>query len=182
MILHRMKTGYARLVLLALAAVLILALCGCGKAADKVGEKATEKITEKAMEKEGVKDASVDIDEGKLAIKTDKGSINMNTGSGQKWPDGIPGDVPEFKYGKIVAVMESNENGQKAYTMSLEMIADGAVESYKKDLEAAGFKIDNYLQADTGGSFSGIKNNYTLSLFTDSGNKSGMLVYSPQVQ
>lgn len=75
---------------------------GCG-AKQKMEEKVAEKIIEKAVGN----NADIDVDGDKVSIKTEEGKVTFGS---TKWPDSkIAGKVPEFKNGKIVSVMDSED-------------------------------------------------------------------------
>lgn len=81
--------------------VLMISLVGCG-AKEKVAEKAAEKILQDA----GVE---ADIDGDKVVIKGEDGQ-ELTIGAG-KWPTSdLAKNIPEFKGGKIISVMEADDS------------------------------------------------------------------------
>jgi len=89
-------------VLIAVFIVSILS-AGCGirqKIEQKVSEKIVEGLVEKALSSENAK---VDIDNGKVTVKTDSGgTFSVGTGS---WPD--VDYLPEFKKGEIMSTTDT---------------------------------------------------------------------------
>ena len=69
--------------------IICFVFTGCGK---KVGEKIAEKQIEAAAKKSGV-DASVDISDNNMTIKTKDGTATYSTGKGVKIPENFPKDV-----------------------------------------------------------------------------------------
>jgi len=99
---------------------------------------ANQKITEKRIEKAIGDDADVTIDDDKITIETDEGTLVTDTGD-KKWPDEIPGDVPEFKYGKIERVSIQDMPEAKNWVMRFTSVKEDAITKYEADLKAKGF-------------------------------------------
>lgn len=94
-----------KLVILILVALLTVSLFGCGTK-EKLEQKAGEAIAEKALEKAGGGD--VDIDGDKITFKGDDGQ-KVSFGE-TEWPTSdLAKSIPEFKNGKIVTVVETND-------------------------------------------------------------------------
>ncbi len=142
---------------LSMVLVVLLALCliigGCGNAA----EKATEKALETAIESESGEKVDLDVDNESVEITTDQGSLKA--GSTYNWPAGIPSDVPEFKYGTIIGVMETNYEAGKSYTIALENIEADSFDKYKNALEGNGWTIQFTQQMGAGWSLNAVKDN-----------------------
>jgi len=85
------------------------------------GEKAGEKAVEEAMEKASGEKTDVDINGDKVKIEGEnyKGEINL---SDNTWPKEIPGDVPEFPFGKIKQTITSTSDQTKTWSVHLLMI------------------------------------------------------------
>ncbi|MEN6351699.1 MAG: hypothetical protein ABFD08_20205 [Syntrophomonas sp.] len=127
----RIKTSWV-LVLLVAFLGMSLVMAGCGNVA--------EKAAEKAIEKNVGGNAEVDLDkDGNVEITTDEGSFK--TGNAE-WPGQIPSDVPRFKEGKIVSVLENNTDEQgKGILVGIENASLEAVANYKEELEKNGWTI-----------------------------------------
>jgi len=76
------------------------------------------------------------VDNESVEISTDQGTLKA--GSTYDWPEGMPSDVPEFKYGTIIGVMESNSDAGRSYTVALENIEADSFDEYKSALEDNG--------------------------------------------
>lgn len=88
-----------------LALILVLGLAGCG-AKEKLEKKAGEKIAENILEGAGAGD--VDIDGDKITVKGEGGE--EVTFGGDEWPTSeLAKSIPEFRNGKISAVMDSDD-------------------------------------------------------------------------
>ena len=95
-----------RKLILILLVLLSVSLKGCG-AKEALEEKASETIAEKVIEGSGAGD--VDIDGDKVTIKGEDGE--EATFGSTDWPSSeLAKNIPEFKGGKIVTVMEANDS------------------------------------------------------------------------
>ncbi len=132
---------------LVLASLLVLSLLagGCGQAA----EKATEKAMESAIERETGEKVDLDLDDESLEIRTEQGTLKA--GSTYEWPPGMPADVPEFKYGTIIGVIETNSDAGKFYSVSMEDIAADSFDKYKNNLEGKVWTMELTQQMSSGG-------------------------------
>ena len=84
-----------------LVLLLVLAIAGCG-----AKEKAAEKAAEKILKGAGV---DADIEGNKVVVKGEDGQ-ELTIGAGE-WPTSdLAKNIPEFKGGKIVSVMEANDS------------------------------------------------------------------------
>ena len=91
---------------LILVVLLTVSLIGCG-AKEKLEEKAIEAVAEKVIEKAGGGD--VDIDGDKVTVKGEDGE--EATFGSTDWPTSeLAKNIPEFKGGKIVSVMEASDS------------------------------------------------------------------------
>ncbi len=162
-------------ILLVFLLALSLIVGGCGQAA----EKATEKVLEEAIENESGEKVDLDVDNESVEIKTDQGSLKV--GSTYDWPSGMPSDVPEFKYGSIIGVIESNSDAGKSYTVTLENIEADAFEKYKSALEDNGWTIQYTQQMGTGWSLNAVKGNNGVSVIV-SEDTTGVVSFIPQMQ
>lgn len=123
--------------LFALAIALSLVMTGCGKVAEKTAEKAVEKAIEDASGEA----ADVEMNkDGSVEISTDEAT--MKVGGDYKWPEQLPADVPEFSYGKILAVTESSNEESDTIFVAFQGVKDDAFDKYKSELEGAGWEIN----------------------------------------
>ena len=131
----RIKTGWISLLLITLLTMSLL-ISGCGK----VAEKASEKAAEKAIEQASGGNAKVDLNkEGNVEVTTNEGTLK--TGSNE-WPGQIPSDVPRFKEGEIISVVESTEEDQgTGIFVGIENAGIDSADKYKSELEKAGWSI-----------------------------------------
>jgi hypothetical protein len=76
------------------------------------------------------------------------------------WPSDMPNEVPEFTYGDT---LESN-SGMGAYFVDFENVPSTALESYKSDLEDAGWRASIMKITNT---LSGSTDDYTIQVMMD---------------
>lgn len=108
--------------------VLVLSIAGCG-AKKKLEEKAGEALAEKIFKDAGV---DVDIDGDKVVIKGEDGQ-EMSIGAGE-WPTSdLAKNIPEFKGGEIVSVMEADDS----LFIMIEEITDGEFTAYLEEIKEA---------------------------------------------
>ena len=115
---------------LGLAALLlgsVVALSGCGAAAEKAAEMAVEQQT----------GAEIDKDGDKITVTTEEGE-QVTAGTGTELPDGFPEDVPVHE-GTIASTMTSPEG--KLVTIQAATTPADAMSWYKGELESGGWKI-----------------------------------------
>ena len=119
-----------------LAFLLILSMAGCS-----AKEKAAEKVTEEILEDAGV---DADIDGDKVVIKGEDGQ-ELTIGEGE-WPSSdLAKNIPEFKGGTIVSVMESNDS----LFIMIEDISDEDFTAYLGEIKET-FTGENYeMNTDT---------------------------------
>lgn len=160
---HFRKIDFKHLILLlgCLSAVIIFDSCTCKRTA----EKSSEKIIEKAVGE----DADVDIDKEKVTIKTDEGTFTADA-SVNNWPDEIPGDVPEFKHGKIISVSTQNMGDSKNWVVIYEEVSPTALKEYQEELEAQGFDISYTTIVASGGHLAAEKGELAVMLMAGEGN------------
>jgi hypothetical protein len=124
-----------RIALLAFAIPGLIMICSCSG----TGKKAQEKMMEKALEQGSGENTDVDIQGDKVKIESgdQKAEINL---SGKGWPEGIPDDVPEFKYGSINHTTSSEENGIKGWGVFYKEVKLDALDKYDAELKKNGFE------------------------------------------
>lgn len=125
-----------RMIAILLGVAMLFSLGACG-AKKKLNEKVAEKITEGIVEKATGGEAQLDIGEGKLTIKGEGGE-EYSFGE-TEWPRGRAADlIPEFKKGKIISVMNSDET----CVIMLEEVEEKDFKQYVEELKDAGFTND----------------------------------------
>lgn len=129
--------------MLTICSIIILILTGCGKSAE---EKYAEKMMNKNLEAAGL--------EGKVKIGNDGNSIsisgkdgNVNIGEGQKWPDYVPENIPEFKDGEVVAAVQMGDN----ISVTMNYDSEKQFEDYQKEYEKAGWNKTFFYKDDESG-------------------------------
>ena len=154
--------GFARLIILAFATIFISVSC------HNKSEKAGEKLMENAIENATGKDAKVNIDKEKTVIETDAGKLEVD-GNAKSWPNEIPGDIPEFKFGKIDAVTTRNFDNTKAWIVSFSELQDGFLDKYDAQLKDKGFETILMKMGDKGGSITAENEKYNVFLMGGEG-------------
>ncbi len=103
----------------------VLAACNPGEI---IAEKVAEQVVEKSMEAGSGGQADVDIKDGQMTVKTDKGEVNVSTGDSAKIPDSFPKDVYVPDGATVMMAMELPEG----HTVTLKVKGDPAAlqESY----------------------------------------------------
>ncbi len=139
----RQSLSHALVLVMIVAAVL---LTSCGKISEKVAEEAAEK----AITSSGADNADVDVSEEGISIsgEDDDGTFSMTAGTKAKIPEGFPSDVYVYDGAEVEMVMDN----PAGFTISLrcdDPVGD-VVETYRKQLSAAGWKKQTYM--DTGDS------------------------------
>ncbi len=119
--------------------VLMMSLAGCS-AKEKLGEKAGGAVAEKILKDAGV---DADIDGDKVVIKGEDGQ-ELTIGAGE-WPSSdLANNIPEFKGGKVVSVMEADDSlfimieeiSEEDFTAYLDKIKQSfTVEAYEMSTE-----------------------------------------------
>lgn len=150
--------------LIALALVFTLFTLSCRRASEKTGEK----LMEKALENATGNKADVDLSSGKAVIETGEGRMEVNSNA-KSWPDEIPGDIPEFTYGKVVAVTTSTMDGSKSWNVVFENVEDGFLDKYDAKLKEKGFETVTMKMGDKGGSIQAENNKFTVFLMGGEG-------------
>lgn len=150
--------------LLILVFLTIFMLFSCQNKSEKAGEK----LMENALENATGKDANIDIDKEKAVIETDAGRIEVD-GNAKSWPNEIPEDIPEFKFGKIDAVTTSNFDDTKAWVIAFSELQDGFLDKYDAQLKEKGFETMLMKMGDKGGSITAESDKYNVFLMGGEG-------------
>ena len=136
--------------------LVFLVSCQSKSAKEEMEEKAIEKVYKTTLGKE----AKVEIEGGKVTIQIIDGS--RETAVTSKWPNDIPGDVPQFRLGKIKGVNRGNVEGKKSWNVVVNDVEEGAYAKYVKELKADKWKILSSTSIGGGGSVAAQKNDLTL--------------------
>jgi hypothetical protein len=135
---------------------LSLVLTGCGQSvSDRISEKASEKIIESAT------GGKVDVDNGNVQIKTDKGT--MTAGDGVQLPDSFPKDVYVIE-GKITSAVTTPDEGFSVSIESGKGVAE-ATKLYGEKLKSNGWKILATMDLGESGSVTAEKGNRSAAVF-----------------
>lgn len=150
--------------LFAVAVVSCLMIFSCHSGSKKV----SEKVMENAIENATGKDAKVDINKEKVVIESG-GDRMVVDGKANTWPNEIPGDVPEFKLGKIEGVTTSNVDGANTWTIAFKEVQNGFLEKYEAQLKDKGFETTIIKSGDKGGSIMAETKKYAVFLMGGEG-------------
>jgi hypothetical protein len=124
---------FKKMIVILLAGVMLLSPGGCG-AKKKLSEKVAEKVTEGIIEKATGGEVKLDINKDKVTVKGKDGEV-LSFGENE-WPKGQAADlIPEFKKGKIITTMNSDEG----CAVLLEGVDESDFQQYVEALKNAGF-------------------------------------------
>lgn len=137
----------------------------------KASEKTSEKLMEKALENATGQKADIDLEKGKAVIQTGDGEVEIDSNA-KSWPSEIPGDVPEFKFGKVIAVTTSIMDGGKSWNIAFEEVQDGFLDKYEALLKEKGFETIIMKMGDKGGTITAESDKYDVFLMGGEGNLS----------
>jgi len=137
----------------------------CRKASEKTGEE----LMEKALENATGNNAEVDLSSGKAVIQTGDGEVEIDSNS-KSWPSEIPGDVPEFKFGKVKAVTTSIIDGSKSWNVAFDEVQDGFLDKYEAQLKEKGFETMSMKMGEKGGTISAESDKFSVFLMGGEGN------------
>ncbi|MBI5583944.1 MAG: heavy-metal-associated domain-containing protein [Deltaproteobacteria bacterium] len=160
--------------ILTLGAAIMLTLAACS------GKSAQEQIAEKALEKATGHKADVDLQQGKVTVKTGDGQSEISFGQEGSWPKDLPADVPAFAQGKIKGVTRSTQGGKQSWNVVLEAIETGSLQNYGKKLEAAGWKSLSTISTAEGGMIQATKGKLLIMAMFNEKEKSGGISISTQ--
>jgi hypothetical protein len=120
----------------AIGAVLILTVTGCGNAVEGIAEKAVER----AIEDEVGGDASVEVDEDSVTIDTEQGSITAGSGS---VPEDFPADI-RLVEGEVTFAQRIDGADGTGWSVQIVTTGDAAAvaDQVRADLADAGFSVD----------------------------------------
>jgi hypothetical protein len=150
--------------LFTIALIFTLFMSSCHRASEKTGEK----LMEKALENATGNKADVDLSKGKAVIETAEGKMEIDSNA-KTWPSEIPGDVPEFKFGKVNAVTTSNMDGIKAWNVVYDDVEDGFLDKYDAQLKEKGFETVLMKMGEKGGSIQAESEKYNIFLMGGEG-------------
>jgi len=126
---------------------------------------------EKALENATGNEADVDLSSGKAVIQTGDGEVEIDSNA-KSWPSEIPGEVPEFKFGKVKAVTTSIIDGSKSWNIAFEEVQDGFLDKYEAQLKEKGFETIIMKMGDKGGTITAESDKYSVFLMGGEGNLS----------
>jgi len=132
-------------------------------------KKASEKTSEQIIEKSIGNDADVDIDKDKITIKTDEGTFTTDV-SDKIWPNDIPTDLPEFKYGTIQSISTQQMDQGSGWILIFEKVPETALKAYQTELKNKGFKIMSTTTYGDSGQLTAEKEELSLFIMTGGGN------------
>jgi hypothetical protein len=108
----------------------LLAIAACGK-------KTQEKAIEEAIEKESKGKVDVDLDKGKITMKSEDGEVEVDAGKAVELPKEFPKDVYVYKGAKIIMSMKIPEG--QLITLQSKDDPEKVIENYKQKLTAKGW-------------------------------------------
>jgi hypothetical protein len=152
---------YVVMLLVFLGTTTVFKSCTC----ERTAEKTSEKMIEKSMSE----DAKVDIDDEKVTIKTEEGTFTADA-TATTWPKEVPGDIPEFKEGKIISVSTQEMNDTKNWVVIYEDVSQNALSKYREELENKGFNISYTTIVASGGHLAAEKGELAVMLMVGEGN------------
>lgn len=132
--------------LLLILSLLALVLATMFNSCKKSAEKTSETIIEKSIGG----DANVDIDDEKFVIETEEGTFTSDA-TAKSWPNEIPGEVPEFKFGKMANLSTQDVKESTNWTFVFEEVPANALNDYKAILKDKGFKVSSVSIPGAGG-------------------------------
>jgi hypothetical protein len=107
-----------------------------------------------------VKDATTDLNNGKLNLNLGGNELSVNNTDSQKWPDTVPALIPKFTAGKINSVLKVGE----AWYIGTKSVTVADYNSYLATLKSAGFKVSETIEIDTTKSTTASKDDYSVSV------------------
>ena len=118
-----------------------------------------------------IKNATTDLNNGKINIKTSEGTVSLNTNENQTWPATVPSTVPKFTAGKIA---NSTRLGD-VWSVTVTGVTAADLTAYRAKLAAAGWTLDE--EANLGGivSLGAKKDNYQVTAVLTTEEKSMIL-------
>ena len=141
------KHIFRAMILLSAAAVFVFGLSACkGRT---LNERLAEKGVANMIEKATGGQASVDLKNGTIKVKTAEGEAEF--GSTKEWPADLPVDVPKLSSGKIKGAVHSSQEEKKLWTITLQGVEPGAMDKYAEELKAKGWEIKLISKTEEGG-------------------------------
>jgi hypothetical protein len=140
------KPGMLALVLTCVLGIALVTSC------QKANEKAAEKMAEKAIEKASGGKADVDLSKGRVKFSTEEGKGEVEYGA-SSWPEDLPADVPFFEDGKVGAVMRSDTEQGRSWTVHLKDVEKSSIKGYIDALKKAGWEIKLNMEMGEGATF-----------------------------
>lgn len=88
------------------------------------------------------------------------GDTKVTTGEDQKWPSGLPSDVPQFTAGKIQGTSKVGDTT----TIIVAEVKDADVTNYKKALTDKGWTVNSETDVEGISAYDATKSGYTVSV------------------
>jgi hypothetical protein len=159
---------------IAMGVVLLLSGMACS------GKSAQEQMAEKALEKATGHKADVNLQQGKVTVKTGDGQSEISYGPEGSWPKDLPADVPAFTQGKVKGITRSTQGGKQSWNVILETMEAGSLQLYGKKLEAAGWKSLSTITTGEGGMVQATKGNLMVMAMFSEKDKTASISISTQ--
>lgn len=158
-----------RLLVVVLVVAVVLALGGCAKISDKIGEEVGEKIVGSAT------GTDVEVDGDEVTIQTDEGDVTLNSTEGEL-PEDFPSDFPKYDDAKVDSTSSwaSGEDVTFYVNLTSKDAAKDVYDWYKSELQGKGWTIsgDTFMTGDSdGGLLSATKDDYQLTLSVGEGSE-----------
>jgi len=161
------STKKTKMILIGLGAIILLAVGGFF-VEKYVLNKAGEELIEQSIENGSGADVNVtDGGEG-VSVQTESGSSEVGTAA--TWPSDLPGDIPKFEAGKLVASTKV-ETEPASWSLVFSDIAVDDVTKYKNDLTAKGWAVSSSSTFGTSSLSLLTKSNLQISMTYDGDSK-----------
>ena len=138
-------------------------LAGCGR-------KAEEKVAEKMIERASGGQADVDIQSGKVRIKTKDGEAEF-TAEGSTWPGDLPGEVPKFEKGKLTGTNRVSQGDTESWILVFEDVERKHFGEFIGELKSAGWKIMMTTSSEDAEIVQAVRDDLTLMTTYDGGDR-----------
>lgn len=127
--------------LIVVLAVGLIFTAGCKKKADgETAQQAAEKKLSDMVAQATEGKAQVDLQSGRINVKTPDGSGTITLGGGG-WPADIPEDIARFRPGSIRGTSNSDSPGGKNWIIVVDGVEPGDVEAYVQELKDDGWPV-----------------------------------------
>lgn len=124
------KNNTIAIILIVVGVLVILGAGGC-VLTGYLAKKATQGFVSNAT------DGAIKVGDDGGSIKLSDGDTTINTGDAAKWPSGMPVDVPQPTFGKIIA--SSTVTSNKSWNITLQEVTADQFKSYQEAVKAKGW-------------------------------------------